>query len=78
MSTYSTFLASFLLSISLYGQQDQLQDTLLIHTFEGLLDPADSMLTVPTGEDIFWINYDQDGKEGRCVNPGPTPSGWYC
>lgn len=77
MSTYSTFLASFLLSISLYGQQDQVQDTLLIHTFEGLLDPADSMLTAPTGEDIFWINYDQDGKEGRCVNPGPTPSGWF-
>ncbi|MBC7774481.1 MAG: T9SS type A sorting domain-containing protein [Phycisphaerae bacterium] len=78
MKTFCTFFAIFLLAATLFGQANDLSpDTLLQHTFEGLLDPADSMLPQPTGDDIQWVNYDQDNKKGLCVSNGITPKGWY-
>jgi len=56
---------------------DRSPDTLLQHSFEGLLDPADTMLNQPTGDDVHWVNYDQDNKTGLCVSNGVTPKGWY-
>ncbi len=66
------------LSVRAYGQSpENAPDTLLQHSFEGMLDPADTMLTQPGGQDNHWVNYDQDNKTGLCVSTGPTPKGWY-
>ncbi len=78
MRTSCTFFALIFLSVPLFGQAgDRSPDTLLQHSFEGLLDPVDTMLTQPTGDDIHWVNYDQDNKTGLCVSNGVTPKGWY-
>lgn len=78
MKTFCTFLTLILIAGQVSGQAtDRSPDTLLIHTFEGLLDPADTMLNAPTGDDIHWVNYDQDNKIGSCVENGITPKGWY-
>lgn len=78
MRIFFTFFAALLLIVPVFGQSDrQASDTLLQHTFEGFLDPADTMLTAPTGNDHHWVNYDQDNKVGLCVSNGPTPKGWY-
>jgi len=53
-------------------------DTLLIQNFDAQVDPALSMLPVPTGFDGAWINYDADQAEGQCVSsPGGPPMGWF-
>jgi len=78
MRTFCAFFATFLLAVPLIGQADDRSlDTLLQHSFEGLLDPADTMLTQPSGDDVHWVNYDQDNKTGLCVSNGITPKGWY-
>lgn len=74
---YAVFATLFIIS-PLSGQSSgQALDTLLQHTFEGILDPADTMLNIPTGDDQHWVNYDQDNKVGLCVSNGQTPKGWY-
>ncbi|MFN0036670.1 MAG: T9SS type A sorting domain-containing protein [Saprospiraceae bacterium] len=78
MKAFFTFSATLLLAFPLIGQSnDPAPDTLLLHTFEGILDPADTMLAQPNGDDIHWVNYDQDNKTGLCVSNGDTPKGWY-
>ncbi|MFN0175480.1 MAG: T9SS type A sorting domain-containing protein [Saprospiraceae bacterium] len=79
MKIFCTIFAIIFLFHPLFGQaNDPAPDTLLQHTFEGTFDPADTMLTSPTGNDLLWVNYDQDNKIGRCVSNGfPTPKGWY-
>ncbi|MCC7465150.1 MAG: T9SS type A sorting domain-containing protein [Saprospiraceae bacterium] len=68
----------FLIALQAQGQlPENAPDTLLLHTFEGLLDPADTMLSQPSGSDLHWVNYDQDNKTGLCVNNNTTPKGWY-
>lgn len=53
-------------------------EILLDLDFEGTADPADGMLPEPTGDDINWVNYDQDLQTGLCVvPPGITPKAWY-
>lgn len=52
-----------------------ISDTLVIETFEE--DPTANMLGIPTGNDPEWVNYDQDGFTGNCVNLNPTPGAWY-
>ncbi len=78
MRTFCTFYATILLAAPIFGQAgDRSPDTLLQHTFQGLFDPADTMLNTPSGDDQHWVNYDQDNKKGLCVNNGITPKGWY-
>jgi len=78
MRIFCTIITLFLSANTLWGQASgPMSDTLLQHTFEGILDPADTMLTQPTGNDLHWVNYDQDNKVGLCVNNGSTPKGWY-
>lgn len=78
MRTSCTFLVVVLAMASAWGQGNgPIADTLLQHSFEGILDPADTMLTQPTGDDQHWVNYDQDNKVGLCVSNGITPKGWY-
>lgn len=78
MRTFYAVLATLFCISPLLGQSSgQALDTLLQHSFEGILDPADTMLNIPTGDDLHWINYDQDNKVGLCVSNGQTPKGWY-
>ena len=78
MRTFCTLFTLMLLEVPLFGQPDGPSlDTLLQHTFQGFTDPADTMLTVPSGDDLHWVNYDQDNKIPICVSGGATPNGWY-
>ncbi len=78
MKAFFTLFAVLLLLTPAFAQTErQAPDTLLQHTFEGILDPADTMLTEPTGDDQHWVNYDQDKLIGYCVSNGLTPKGWY-
>jgi hypothetical protein len=81
LDSMKTKLVLFIVAASLANAAAQssgpVPDTLLIHTFEGELDPADTMLAQPSGFDVHWVNYDQDNKQGACVFNGPTPKGWY-
>jgi hypothetical protein len=53
-------------------------DTLLLQNFDSQVDPSLSMLSVPTGFDGAWINYDADHAEGQCVSsPDGPPMGWF-
>ncbi len=77
-----TFYTVLFIAIA-FGQQLMAQsggaqpDTLLNEQVIG--NPISTMLTVPTGYDNEWVNYDQDVAKGYCVdeNGGPTPFGWY-
>lgn len=79
MKTFCTLIFILHLTAPLISQTGgSAPDTLLLHTFEGFLDPTDTMQLEPTGDDHSWVNYDQDNKIGRCVEfPGITPKGWY-
>lgn len=79
MKFFCTLFATIFLLHPLFGQgNDPAPDTLLQHTFQGILDPADTMLSSPTGNDLHWVNYDQDSLIGLCVGNGAvTPQGWY-
>ncbi|MBL7828777.1 MAG: T9SS type A sorting domain-containing protein [Saprospiraceae bacterium] len=70
-----TFLAALLLSGSLFAQNFA-ADTLIIERVIG--DPIQDMLIFPSGNDVQWINYDEDLAEGLCViNGEETPIGWF-
>jgi hypothetical protein len=60
----------------LSGQAALIPDTLLIQDFE---DPEfqNTLFTEPSGDDAFWVNYDEDGLQGDCVDDDLTPGGWY-
>lgn len=77
MKTFFSFV--FLLGVSarLIGQiYFSVPDTLLAQNFQ--LDPSDEMLSFPTGNDISWVNYNQDGGPTTCAqNFGQTPGDWY-
>ena len=64
-------------SVALSAQTPELNnfDTLLIERFES--DPTPGMLQIPSGFDQDWVNFDQDGFVGNCVNAAPTPNNWY-
>ncbi len=51
-------------------------DTVLVQNFQE--DPSDVMLTLPTGYDLEWVNFNQDGTHSTCAqNFGVTPGEWY-
>lgn len=40
-------------------------------------DPTGDMLSLPSGLDEKWVNYDQDGQVGECREDGLTPGAWF-
>ncbi|MBU6341370.1 MAG: T9SS type A sorting domain-containing protein [Bacteroidetes bacterium] len=53
-------------------------DTLLSQNFE--IDPTHEMIEFPNGDDIFWVNWDEDRKKTNCgtsSSPADSLSPWY-
>jgi hypothetical protein len=75
MKTLFTFWFALLLTATVSAQAFTVPDTLIIENFEN--DPTTNMLTVPSGDDLQWVNYDQDHELGLCVTGGATPYGWW-
>lgn len=76
MKAKITFLLLFAASAGLNGQSFPQQDTLILENFEE--DPAEDMLPFPSGDDLEWVNYDEDFVSGSCVlPPNETPYGWF-
>jgi hypothetical protein len=62
----------------LFAQAFTAPDTLLNENFE--IDPTPEMLSFPNGDDVFWVNWDEDGAVTDCAvneNGEPTVSTWY-
>jgi len=73
---YTALLFSIAFGQQLMAQSGGSQpDTLINETVMG--NPIGMMLSVPTGDDNAWVNYDQDLVKGNCVQNGITPNGWY-
>ena len=70
-----TFLFLIAFSVTGIGQGFTLLDTLISENFE--IDPTNDMLTFPSGNDLEWVNFDEDHVEGLCVDNAPTPYGWW-
>lgn len=69
-----TFLLCLLTS-PILAQGFLIQDTLLSEDFQQ--DPSVNMSLVPTGQDLSWVNWDEDGYAAKCAAPGTLPKGWY-
>ncbi|MFN0015333.1 MAG: hypothetical protein ACKVU2_12370 [Saprospiraceae bacterium] len=50
-------------------------DTIFIQTFT--VDPSDTMLAVPGGNDIHWVNWDADNLPTYCGDEQPVPRNWF-
>ena len=50
-------------------------DTLLIQSFN--VDPSDTMLFVPSGNDMQWVNWDGDAQKTLCGDDVPVPGNWF-
>jgi len=50
-------------------------DTILIQTFT--VDPSDTMLVFPNGNDNHWVNWDADNLSTFCGDSDPVPGNWY-
>lgn len=73
-------LISFLLmpvGAGLFAQPVFAPDTLLVEHFND--DPAEAMLFFPSGSDLDWVNWDEDGMYTECGynNTSNTPSNWF-
>lgn len=76
MKTISVLLLIFTASVWLNAQSFPQQDTLILENFEE--DPSEDMLPFPSGDDLEWVNYDEDFEPGTCVlPPDETPYGWF-
>lgn len=76
MKTTFAFILLFPVFAGLNGQNFSPQDTLILENFED--DPSDEMLLFPSGNDLEWVNYDEDLEPGSCVlPPDETPFGWF-
>jgi hypothetical protein len=64
-----------LTSVGLIGQTSGIQDTILIQTFT--VDPSDSMLIFPSGNDLQWVNWDADNLPTQCGSGSQVPGNWY-
>ena len=59
-----------------YSQSFGNKDTLLVQNFT--VDPSDTMLLFPTGNDEQWVNWDADNLEPLCAEPGSVlPGNWF-
>lgn len=73
-------LPALLLLISAFGLQGQatfIPDTILVQHFT--VDPSDTMLVFPSGNDLQWVNWDADNLPTLCQGgPGEViPGNWY-
>jgi hypothetical protein len=50
-------------------------DTILIQKF--LVDPSDTMLDFPSGNDLHWVNWDADNIPTLCGDVAPVPQNWF-
>ncbi len=50
-------------------------DTLLIQNFT--VDPSDTMLVFPNGNDTRWVNWDADNLPTLCGENEPVPRNWF-
>jgi len=50
-------------------------DTLLIQNFT--IDPSDTMLLFPSGNDNRWVNWDADNLPTLCGEEIPVPGNWF-
>ena len=63
-------------AFSLQSQATFIPDTLLLQTFT--VDPSDTMLIFPSGNDTHWVNWDADNLESLCGDNGEViPSNWF-
>lgn len=76
MKTLFSFVFLLGLGAQIYGQNSVVPDTLIAQDFQ--VDPSDEMLPFPSGNDVSWVNYNQDGGPTTCAeNFGQTPGDWY-
>jgi len=61
--------------VGLNGQFLGIPDTILSQPFT--VDPSDTMLVFPTGNDLQWVNWDADNLPTLCGDPQPVPGAWY-
>ncbi|MEQ1744649.1 MAG: hypothetical protein ABMA02_04435 [Saprospiraceae bacterium] len=50
-------------------------DTVFIQTFT--VDPSDTMLPAPNGNDMHWVNWDADNLPTYCGDEQPVPRNWF-
>ncbi len=62
---------------SLGAQNLQNLDTLIIHPFQGLLDPTDTMMPIANGNDLQWVNYDEDNEKNSCFGMIDSIKNWF-
>lgn len=58
-----------------HAQFFNIPDTLLIQNFT--IDPSDTMLLVPGGNDTHWVNWDADNLPTLCGDEIPVPQNWF-
>lgn len=78
MKRLFTFLAIFFLFHSVASGQlvkAPLFDTLIVERFQ--VNPTSSMLSVPSGNDQEWVNFDDDGLTPLCFNGPDNEKAWY-
>ncbi|MCS6928077.1 MAG: T9SS type A sorting domain-containing protein [Saprospiraceae bacterium] len=74
MKNLLSVIAVFVHVGSLCAQFQLLPDTLLVQRFE--VDPTDTMLIFPLGNDLQWVNWDADRVPPQCAL-GMVPGAWY-
>ena len=72
---YSTVLLLLFSAFCLNGQTFSIPDTLLIQTFT--VDPSDTMLPFPSGNDLKWVNWDADNGVTDCGRTEKVPGNWF-
>lgn len=76
MKTFFLVFALFSVSVFAQGQSlGELADTLLIQSFT--VDPSDTMLFVPSGNDAQWVNWDGDAQPTLCGDDTAVPGNWF-
>ncbi|MEZ4939738.1 MAG: choice-of-anchor J domain-containing protein [Saprospiraceae bacterium] len=72
---YFTVLLLLFSALCLNGQALGIPDTLLIQTFS--VDPSDTMLPFPSGNDLKWVNWDADNGATDCGRTEMVPGNWF-
>lgn len=72
---YFTVLLLLFNTLNLAGQVLGIPDTLLLQTFT--VDPSDTMLVFPSGNDLKWVNWDADNGATDCGRTEKVPGNWF-
>ncbi|TNE62780.1 MAG: hypothetical protein EP344_04755 [Bacteroidetes bacterium] len=62
-------------ALQVWGQAISAPDTLLIQTFS--VDPSDTFLIFPGGNDNQWVNWDADNLPTECGDGVTVPGSWF-